>query len=65
MLDIVNKGLFNGVFSKHLRPFDWLRGLYGYRNCIVTPRHSATKYGNNLYFRNNIYAGNKAYMAEK
>ena len=35
------------------------------RNCIVILRHSATKRGNNLYFKNNICAGNKAYIAEK
>ena len=35
------------------------------RNCIVTPRHSATKRGNSLCFRNDICAGNKVYIAEK
>ena len=35
------------------------------RNYTVTPRHSVTKRGNNPYFKNNICAGNKAYIAEK
>ena len=30
------------------------------RNCIVIPRHSFTKRENNLYFKNDICAGNKA-----
>ena len=44
---------------------DWLRGLHGYRNCTATPRHSATKYGNSLCFRNDICAGNKAYIVRE
>ena len=35
------------------------------RNCTVIPRHNVTKRGNNPCFRNNIYAGNKAYITKK
>ena len=35
------------------------------KNYTTTPRHNATKRGNNPCFRNNIYAGNKVYITEK
>ena len=35
------------------------------KNCTIIPRHNATKRGNNLCFKNNICAGNKAYITKK